>query len=251
MRSAGMAWLFRTSGIQCHTLDKGYKAFRRHVLEFLEGDFPFVVLGGLTGSGKTDLLHELEEQGQQILDLERLASHKGSAFGGIGKGPQATNEQFENDLFWALSSMNRNNHVWTEDESRTIGRNTLPGGIYRNIRKAPLIFLDVPLEKRLDRLVSDYACFPAGELIRAIEKIRPRLGGKSATLAIEGVREKNYRQTAAIVLKYYDKTYLYGLAKRDKSRVLEFKESEQAEVSGLASGLLEFAKENLPKEPKL
>ena len=160
MRSASMAWLFQTVGLKSLLLEGGYKSFRRHVLSSFESDFSFIVIGGLTGAGKSEVLRALKKGGEQVLDLEKLAHHKGSAFGGLGETAQCTNEQFENDIFWDLCRLDKNRIIWTEDESRTIGKNTLPGEIYKSIRSAPLVFLDVSFQNRIDRLVKNYAKFP-------------------------------------------------------------------------------------------
>jgi tRNA 2-selenouridine synthase len=219
MRSASMAWLFETTGLITARLEGGYKSFRRHALAYLEKDFPFIVVGGLTGSGKTEILQALGKMGEQVFDLERRAHHKGSAFGALGENPQNTNEQFENELFSDLSEMNPSLPIWVEDESRTIGKNTLPAGIHRNIRQSHLIFLEVPLEDRIRRLVKDYARFPKKDLRESVEKIRPRLGDQNARAALEGIDRGDFALTAEIVLRYYDKTYRYGLDKRSEKYV--------------------------------
>jgi tRNA 2-selenouridine synthase len=244
MRSASMAWLFRTVGLESLVLEGGYKSFRRHALSFLENDFPFVVIGGLTGSGKTDVLRALEKSGEQVLDLEKLASHKGSAFGGLGEMAQCTNEQFENDVFWNLKGVDKDRIIWTEDESRTIGRITLPAGIYQSIRSSPLICLDVTIQSRIERLVRNYAKFPKESLGEAVQKIRPRLGDRIARLAMEGIREGDYRRTAELVLYYYDKTYQYGLGKRDPGRIFSLPFGDVTEAEVMAEQILVFVKKN-------
>ncbi len=242
MRSASMAWLFQTVGLETGILEGGYKSFRRHVLAFLDDYFPFMVVGGLTGSGKTDVLRALEDQGEQVLDLEKLAHHKGSAFGGLGETAQSTNEQFENEIFWKLKGMIPGCMVWAEDESRTIGRNTLPAGIYKSIRSSPLICLEVSLKSRVDKLVRDYAKFSREELTESVEKIRSRLGDQVTRLALEGIVEGNFRKTVQLVLGYYDKTYRYGLGKRDPDRIFSLPVEEGAGISETAGKILDFAK---------
>jgi tRNA 2-selenouridine synthase len=95
MRSESMAWLFGQAGYKAHVLEGGYKAYRRFIREELSRPLTYIILGGLTGSGKTELLHMLGRAGEQILDLEKLACHKGSVFGGLGQPGQPANEQFE------------------------------------------------------------------------------------------------------------------------------------------------------------
>lgn len=244
MRSANMAWLFRTVGLKSQVLDGGYKSFRRHVLSYLENDFSFVVIGGLTGSGKTDVLRALEKRGEQVLDLEKLAHHKGSAFGGLGESAQCTNEQFENDIYWSLKGLVNKRTLWTEDESRTIGRNTLPAGIYKSIRSAPLICLDASLKNRIERLVRDYAKFPKESLSEAVQKIRPKLGDQISRSALEGIEEGDYHRTAELVLNYYDKTYRYGLEKRAPERIFRLPVGDGTTAADLANRILRFVEQN-------
>ncbi|HEX8348447.1 MAG TPA: tRNA 2-selenouridine(34) synthase MnmH, partial [Hymenobacter sp.] len=105
MRSGAVQWLLELAGFRVHLLDKGYKEYRRWALAQFAQPRPLLVLGGLTGSGKTDVLHELARQQQAIVDLEGVANHKGSSFGAIGLPPQPTSEQFENDLALSLSQL--------------------------------------------------------------------------------------------------------------------------------------------------
>ncbi len=247
MRSASMAWLFGTVGLQSFLLEGGYKSFRRHVLESFDRDYPFVVIGGLTGSGKTEVLKMLKEMGEQVIDLEKMARHKGSAFGGLGQPVQPTNEQFENDLFHELRGLSKNRIIWIEDESRNIGRNTLPGGIHRNLRSAPMFFLDVPAGSRIERLVRDYASFGTDDLIQAVDRIRPRLGDQVARAAIEGIREGDFQKTAELVLHYYDKTYRFGLSRREKKKVFSISFEDASSSSEIAENLLIHAGPMLPE----
>lgn len=244
MRSASMAWLFNTVGLKTQVLEGGYKSFRRHVLSFIDDSFPFIVIGGLTGSGKTDVLHALEKIGEQIIDLEKLAHHKGSAFGSLGEESQCSNEQFENDIFWCLRRLDKARTIWIEDESRSIGKNILPNGIYRNIRSAPVIFLDLSLPDRIERLVRDYAVFPKEDLIESVLKISPRLGDQASKWAIEAIKEGDFSRTAELALNYYDKTYRYGLEKRDKNMVFSLHVAKPLPPEEMAEKFLEFADQN-------
>src|SRR5674476_280012 len=98
MRSEAMAWLFSLGDIKAEVLDGGYKSYRHHILESLSGKRNMIVLGGMTGSSKTHILKYLKTTGQQIVDLEGLANHKGSAFGALGQPAQPSTEQFANIL---------------------------------------------------------------------------------------------------------------------------------------------------------
>ena len=243
MRSASMAWLFQTAGIQCQVLKGGYKSFRTRVLSFMNVPFPFVVIGGLTGSGKTEVLRSLVRMGEQILDLENLAHHKGSAFGHLGESEQNTNEQFENDIFWNLYFLEHEKIIWLEDESRGIGKNTIPGGIFESIRQAPVIFLDIPLKYRIHRLVENYSSYPDELLLASIEKISKRLGGQIARDASNSIHAGDYQKTVELVLKYYDKTYEFGLGQRNKDRVFKIQIEGLLSSDAISQKILDFARQ--------
>jgi tRNA 2-selenouridine synthase len=219
MRSESMGWLFETVGLKCELLKGGYKAYRKHIRENIFRDKEILVLGGLTGSGKTKILLELKKRGEPVIDLEGMARHKGSAFGGIGQGDQPTSEQFENQLFSEVARIN-DTYFWVEDESLRIGRVFIPEPFYRKMTASKLLFIKVPDDYRHSILLEDYSESDKGMLIGAIEKIRPRLGGLDASRAIEAVSSGNYLETVKILLKYYDKTYLYSLDKRKAENII-------------------------------
>ena len=105
MRSAAVAWLLDLYGFKVYTLNGGYKKFRNYVIKTFELPFNFKILGGYTGSGKTELLKALQKKGEKIIDLEELANHKGSAFGNIGMPEQPGQEMFENLLSCELRAI--------------------------------------------------------------------------------------------------------------------------------------------------
>ncbi len=214
MRSAAMAWLFRKAGLQCEVLNGGYKAYRRYIRTRLALPYRLIVLGGMTGAGKTDILEEIRRQGYQTIDLELLAHHKGSAFGGLGEEEQLKNEQFENELLIPFLSLNRNQPVWIEDESRNIGKNIIPSELYEQMRVSPVIVLNMSRELRIERLVKDYGNYPPEQLVSCIERISKRIGGQNARQAVKFIESGDLVNVASITLQYYDKSYAFGLTRR-------------------------------------
>lgn len=212
-RSESMAWLLGFTGLDVLVIDGGYKAYRRYNRETFEAKGLHVcVLGGRTGSNKTPILHAMREAGEQVIDLEGLANHKGSAFGAIGEQPQPSNEQFENAFAKALRGIDPSKRVWVENESKAIGRVYVPDGFWSVMKNSPLIHLEVPLEKRVENLVKIYADnAPVEELRESFDKIYKRLGGQHHKAATEALEVYDYHAAAAIALKYYDKTYDYNL----------------------------------------
>lgn len=215
MRSGAVQWLLELAGLHVNLLDKGYKDYRRWVLAELDGPRQLRVLGGPTGSGKTAVLHALAAQGQPVLDLERLAHHQGSAFGGLGHPPQPTQEQFENNLAAALAALPTDQPIWVEDESRTIGSVHLPATLYAYLQAAPLLVLAVPRAARVAYLAADYGRYDAGALANAVLKLRKRLGGLVTREALGAIAEDDIPKMVELVLGYYDKTYAYGLEGRN------------------------------------
>ncbi len=239
MRSQSMAWLMNTAGFRAHTLSGGYKGFRRHIrTSFYQGS-NLIVLGGYTGSGKTYILNEISKLGNQIIDLEQIAHHKGSAFGHIGQAAQPSTEQFENLLGLQWLAQNSEDMVWVEDESKAIGRVFQPEPFYIKLRNAPVIFIDMPVERRIKHLVDDYAGIDHQALEDSLGRIVKRLGGNNYQEALLALAEKDYATVARISLNYYDKAYLYGVGQRNPNLVHRIEVSEES-YSQIAVKILEY-----------
>lgn len=221
MRSGSMSWLFETAGLKVKILVGGYKAYRNYVLAEFDRKIPFVVLGGKTGSGKTDILLEMQKRGAQVIDLEGVAHHRGSVFGHLGLAPQPTSEHFENEVLAQLRAMDYSKPIWIEDESRHIGQVFMALGLYTQLRAAPVLFLDIAAEYRLPYLVKVYAHYPKEDLAHAVGKIKKRLGGDLYKSAIEALEVDDFTQVAAITLHYYDKAYVHGLYNRAPEQIHE------------------------------
>jgi tRNA 2-selenouridine synthase len=220
MRSEAMGWLFSLGDLEICILDGGYKSYRRCVTESLSEKRKMIVLGGMTGSSKTHILRTLKSSGQQVLDLEHLANHKGSAFGSLGQMPQPTTEQFSNSLHNELVKLNSDLPVWVEDESRNIGSVFMPDAFYQNMQETWVIALVMDLNMRLPRLLEEYSTYPRESLKESVMKISKRLGGDKTKDAIQSIESGNFAKAIEIVLYYYDKTYLFGLKKKDSKNVI-------------------------------
>jgi tRNA 2-selenouridine synthase len=241
MRSSSMAWLLDMAGMKVYVLLKGYKAFRKYIHERYASDGKLIILGGMTGSGKTDILKHLKNLEQQVLDLEAFAHHKGSAFGALGQLPQPSTEQFENDIFSEWKNIDSSKYLWLEDESRAIGTVQIPEILYSRLRQSPVINIIVDKQERIQRLVREYASFSREELSACISKITQRLGGQHAKAALAALENNDFATVADITLTYYDKAYNYGLyEKRDKNIIHELYLAKD-EPGVNAKKVLEFA----------
>jgi len=214
MRSASMSWLFETVNLKTYVLQGGYKIYRRYILDSFRKPLKLIVLGGYTGSGKTEILQALEKAGEQVIDLEGLAHHKGSAFGALGQSLQPTQEMFENQLFQKISTLDKSLPIWIEDEGKNIGTDNLCNTIWEQLRAAPVIIADTDYNIRLNRILNAYACFSKEELITSIKKIEKRLGYDNFQRALNECKTGNFKTSAEICLTYYDKAYNLQLSTR-------------------------------------
>lgn len=241
MRSEAMAWLFSLGDLEVSVLDGGYKSYRRYITEILSEKRKMIVLGGMTGSSKTHILRILKSSGQQVLDLEHLANHKGSAFGSLGQMPQPTTEQFSNSLYNELIKLNSDLPIWVEDESRNIGSVFMPDSFYQNMQETWVIVLVMDLNMRLPRLLEEYSTYPRESLKESVMKISRRLGGDKTKDAILAVESGDFAKAIEIVLYYYDKAYLFGLKKKDNKNII-YVNTDTDDIESNAAKVLEASR---------
>jgi tRNA 2-selenouridine synthase len=220
MRSGAMAWAFDLYGFEVYLIEGGYKNYRRWSASQFEKPYPLTVLGGMTGSGKTKLLHQLHAMDEQVVDLEDLAQHQGSSYGTMNNRIQPTQEQFENNLAFELNKLDHSRRIWVEDESLTIGKRCIPKPLWLQMRTAQLLNLNVPREQRVALLAAEYGVLDKDFLIACTERIWKRLGPEQTKHAIQAIAENRMADFVSIVLVYYDKTYLTGLNKRDQEHII-------------------------------
>lgn len=215
MRSESFAWLLHSFGLEPTTLTKGYKAYRNYVLESFNKPAKIIIIGGETGSGKTEVIKALSKIGEQVIDLEGIAHHRGSVFGALGQEPQPTAEQFENNIASQWLKLDFSRTVWLEDESHSIGRVFIPAGLWQQMKHASILRLGVPKELRIKRLIAEYGCYDKTLLQENILKIQKRLGGQNTHFALEALAAGNLALVAGTLLTYYDKAYHFDHEKRN------------------------------------
>lgn len=220
MRSNNFCWLIERIGVKTFALKGGYKAYRQKASETFSLRLNLILISGNTGSGKTEILHTLKNKGEQIIDLEQLANHKGSVFGGIGLGNQPTTEQFQNDLFEIINNLDVSKRIWVEDESVAIGNVFLPELFWRQMRQAPILQVHVDKEVRIGHLVNSYGKADKELLLSAIDRISKKLGGQHAKAAREKLLAGDLMATAEILLTYYDKAYYNGIKARSANMII-------------------------------
>jgi len=239
MRSQSMALLLSMTGYEAIILSGGYKSYRSFAKKQFDVTKNIVILGGMTGSGKTDILRRMKSLGEQVVDLEDLAGHKGSVFGNLGLQKQCRTEHFENLLAEEWLNVSSSGRLWLEDESINIGHVAIPEPVFRQMQEARVILINVPFEERVARLTAEYGHFEKDVLKQLIAQIGRRLGSENAKKASECVDQGNISDSIAIVLTYYDKAYRYQLSKRPKEKITEINitKTDPEEIAYLLGGI--------------
>ena len=241
MRSNAFAWLARTIGIKTYLLKGGYKSYRKWVLNQFEADLPIRLLGGKTGTGKTDLINCIKTENIFTIDLEGIANHRGSSFGGLGMKKQPTSQQFENMLAESLYKFQKSNstEIWLEAESSNLGKCRIPNSLYKKMKEAPVIEIIKSQNERINNLVDIYSQNPQNELKDAVKRISKRLGPQRTKKALIAIEKKEWSEACKAMLDYYDKCYEYELEKT--------KNIDSIDLSGLSMklSLNKILKENL------
>jgi tRNA 2-selenouridine synthase len=233
-RSEIAAQWIRESGVSVRKVVGGYKGIRNRLIAGFMDEavaqrrYQLILLGGMTGAGKTDVLRQLPAQ--SIIDLEGYAHHRGSAFGGYVNEAQHSQQTFENAL--GLKLFDAKTTFLVEAESRNIGRCVIPNGFHRVMQTSPMIFLETPRQERAARIVSEYV----GEALTqgvayadiqmametSLARAKQKLGGVSysKTLTLlkmafaEGYQQENHLPWVSTLLEeYYDKLYLHSLTR--------------------------------------
>lgn len=218
MRSSSFAWLLSTYGYEVFLLQGGYKSYRNFALQIPSKKLDLIIISGKTGTGKTLLLQDFQEKGRQIVDLEGLACHKGSVFGGIGT-IQPTQEQFENNLGLVMHQLTSDEPTWIEDESRKIGKIIIPVGLWDQMRLAPIWFLDKTKQERIDFLMQDYSLCSTQDLLQALQGVAKFLGSQRYAQAQQLLLNNDRVSFCSMLIDYYDTAYDHSLMSRRKQIV--------------------------------
>jgi tRNA 2-selenouridine synthase len=233
MRSNSFAWLMNTSGLEASIMKGGYKAFRNYALEYFEQERKIILLGGKTGSGKTDILKKLTAYNFQMVDLESIAHHKGSAFGAINEQKQNPQQVFEHELYNQLSMLDCNLPVLLEDEAQTIGFNKLPHGLWQQMKQSTIIKIEIPFELRVQKLVEDYTTVDIEALKSCIVKISQQLGTLNTKFCLQYLDEKNLSDVARLSLVYYDRAYEFSYKNKKQPIINLNSDTIDADVNAL------------------
>lgn len=213
-RSTALFNLLKTLGHSVYKLNHGYKAYRRYVLNFIDtlGDYDYVVLKGYTGCGKTEILKELKRRGENVLDLEGLARHRGSLFGGVGMGGQPSQKTFESELMESFESF-KSGPVFVEGESSRIGSINLPATLIKAMAQTEKVFLiEDRVERRIERIkadyLKDYGTDKKEEIISAFNNLKRYISTERYENYLKMIDEENFDFVIEdLIIKYYDANY--------------------------------------------
>lgn len=218
MRSGSVGHMLQLMGFRVHLLVGGYKAYRHYVGKIFTKRYKLHVLSGKTGSGKTFILHALAARGEQVIDLEQIARHKGSVFGALNEAPQPPQQIFENLLADILLQLNIEHTIWIEDESSRIGLCAIPHTFYLQMRSAPVIELRVNKDQRALLLREQYGTLSTDALIACVKKLEKHIGSQRSADLIAAVSDRDYR-ALDMLIDYYDRQYEQGLHREPRTIV--------------------------------
>jgi tRNA 2-selenouridine synthase len=215
MRSTSMAALFTALGYKCSKLEGGYRGYRQYILSEipkLNEGIKYIVLHGKTGVRKTKLLNILEEQGFNVLNLEKLADHKGSFYGGLGQKRKQSQKRFESLIFEALFA--KPTYLFVESESKRIGDLYLPDTIYDSIMNGQHLLIEASLEQRVETIMEDYANSTKEELVECTKKLQRYMNKKTVASYLDMIEKGNLSELAKMIMEeYYDPLYLKSIEK--------------------------------------
>ena len=244
-RSGALALVLGKVGFDVHVLEGGYREFRRRVVTALDTagtDLDLRLICGKTGSGKSRLLQALAAQGEQVLDLEALALHRGSVLGALPGAPQPSQKQFESTLWHLLQRFDRDRPVWVESESRLIGRLRVPEALLQHMRTAACLRVEMPVAARVQLLMEDYAHFtrePA-QLCERLDSLREVRGHAVVDEWQAAVRAGRLEDAVSRLLaEHYDPIYLRSMGRNyadfDHAPTLHIASGAQADMAAAAA----------------
>jgi tRNA 2-selenouridine synthase len=216
MRSLAMTSFMNLAGIPARQLLGGHKGFRRKVVDYFEQQQwpPIFVLRGLTGVGKTRVLHQLQQLDYPVVDLEGLANHRGSAFGALGLEPQPAQKMFDALLWQRLEQLKDKPYLVTEGESLHIGRLMVPKSFHQAMQIQTSIWLTASLEVRTQIILEDYPALDQlrEQFKRPINALKERLGSKVVSEFLELLNSGQWdKLVRELMVRYYDPLYLHTL----------------------------------------
>lgn len=211
MRSKSIAMMLDFSGYTVHLLTGGFKAYKEYLRTRVYDFKKLILIGGKTGSGKTEILRELELLGEQVIDLEGMARHRGSALGSLGQPTQPTQEQFIVDCFSRIALFDPSRPIWLEQEGCRLGNVQVPHELYQLMMIAPVVRIELSAAYRAKRLMAEYGIFTGEEMRPCIELMENRLGSEATKKVLSLLEVGDKHGALVILLSYYDRAYTHSM----------------------------------------
>lgn len=239
MRSNSFATILASVGWRACVVEGGYRTWRRTVIDGIAAAAPrlnLIVVDGQTGAGKTVLLHRLAERGEQVIDLEGLAAHRGSAFGAEPGRVQPSQKAFETGLWTAMEGFDVDRPVFIEAESALIGRRRVPAPLWDAMKAGPRVEVRVPAKARAAHTLEAYPDMIADldRVEQALDRLVP-LHGKATIAEWRTLAEAGdfHAFAEALIAGHYDPAYTRA-RKRRKGAPAAVAEAERLDAAGLA-----------------
>ena len=250
-RSQSLALVLTQIGWQVTVLEGGYQTYRTYVREQLKTllqQFHYKILCGLTGTGKTQILQRMAQQGRQILDLEKLAKHRGSLLGQEWHDrleSQPSQKYFESLLLQQLQRCDREKTVWLESESHKIGKIHLPQGLWEKMKQSPCIEIRLPIEERVTGLLQEYPHFTEHpEILKEkLQRLKSRCGQERLQQWLEWCDRQEWRVLVKdLLLNYYDPAYSRSLTRlfQPAECAIDLENLEEQTIEGLLHCFSDF-----------
>jgi len=231
MRSGSLEVLFNTLGFKTMKLQGGYKSYRQYILENIHEinkNKEYIVLHGRTGEGKTKILKKLEERGYSVLNLEKMADHKGSFFGGVCETREQSQKRFDGEIFDRLIKDTKG-YFLVESESKRIGNIYINESVYNSIVNGKHLFVSTSMKNRVEIIMEDYADAKVSELEECLLKVARYISKeryeKYHSLLIEG---KLAELSEILMEKYYDPLYDVGINKYTYDVNINYEDVDEA-----------------------
>lgn len=231
MRSSSLEAIFYALKYKTLKLEGGYKAYRNYIMEHLpekNENIKYVVLHGRTGVGKTKILEKLAERGYSVMDLEKMADHKGSFFGGLCEAKKQSQKRLESEIYECLSE-NRSGYVLVESESKRIGDVYLPEIIHDSILNGYHLIIDTSMGNRVKIIMEDYAGASTEELKECLDKVGRYISKERYDAYSSLLEEGKIAELSEILMdKYYDPLYDVSINKYEYEENIFYNTTDEA-----------------------
>lgn len=250
MRSSSITSLFASLGYKVAKLQGGYKAYRDFVIKTIplyNENFKYIVVHGKTGVGKTKVLNKMMDLGASVMDLEKMAAHKGSFFGAIGEKLPQSQKRFDGEVFEFLRTC-KTKYIVVESESKRIGNTYVPEAVYNSMTQGNHIFIDTSIPNRLNILLEDYTNVPAQELQECILKVGRYVSKEKTALYLQLLNENRLEELGEILIKqYYDPLYELSINRHDFELSITYEDIDSC-AKELTNFFFSLEEENSNKE---